>query len=65
MSAITIAYVRYHWDEVYAITVTNRTYSARANFGEHDLLEAKTPEALLSLIRHYYPGSTSADLCST
>ena len=65
MSKVTVAYLRFHWDGVYTFAVAGGKYTARAAFGEHDLLEADSPGELLSLVRRHYPGSTSADLCST
>jgi len=60
-----MAYLRYHWDGAYLFAIADGKYTARADFGQHDLLEADTPGELLSMLRRHYPGSTSADLCST
>lgn len=64
MSGVTMAWLRYHWDEVYTFAITNGTYTGRASFGNHYLLEDDSPEELLIKVRRHYPG-TRADLCST
>jgi len=65
MSRKAMAYLECHWGDVYTFAFEGGKHTARAKFGQHDLLEADSPEALLSLVRRHYPGSTSADLCST
>jgi hypothetical protein len=65
MRATTMAYLRYHWDDAYVFAVIDGKYTARAKFGESDLLEADTPDKLLSMVRRHYPGNTGAGSCST
>jgi hypothetical protein len=60
-----MARLRHEWDSAYMLAIIDDKYTARARFGERDLLEADTPGELLCVIRRHYPGSTSADLCST
>ncbi len=64
MSGTTMAFLRFHWDDAYVFAVTDGRYTARAKFGEKDLLEADTPEKLLSMVRRHYPGNTCSG-CST
>jgi hypothetical protein len=65
MSATTMAYLRFHWDDAYIFAVTGGKYTARAKFGQADLLEAHTPDELLAMVRRHFPGDTGAGSCST
>jgi len=64
MTGITLAFLRYHWDEVYNFTRDGPQYVATAKYGQRDRLTANTPEQLLSMVRrHYRP--PPAERCST
>jgi hypothetical protein len=64
MSVTTMDYLRHHWDDAYVFAVIDGRYTARAKFGEMDLLEADSPEKLLSMVRRHYPDNTGPG-CST
>jgi hypothetical protein len=49
-----LASIRYHWSDVYQITVANGQYTATAKYGERDVLAADDPEELLAKIRRHY-----------
>ena len=65
MGEVRLAYLRYHWDQVYSFETVNGKYIATARFGSHDVLTADSPGELLGKIQRHYPGSTSTDLSST
>jgi hypothetical protein len=49
-----VASIRYHWSDVYEITMANGRYTATARFGEREVLAADDPEELLAKIRRHY-----------
>jgi hypothetical protein len=49
-----LATIRYHWSDVYEITVANGRYTATAKYGQRDVLAASDPEELLGKIRRHY-----------
>lgn len=56
MSTVTMEYLRFHWEGPYKVSKVSGKYVATATFGSRDVLEADSPSALLTKLRHHYPG---------
>jgi hypothetical protein len=61
METVTVEYLRFHYGNVYAFTSEDGTYTAVAQFGGRDVLEADSPAELLTLVRRHYPGRSAED----
>jgi hypothetical protein len=56
MSAVTMGYLRFHWEGPYRFAEADGKFTATAAFGSHDVLEAGSPAELLAMVRRHYPG---------
>lgn len=60
-----MAYLKFHWGDVYEFAIVSGRFIATARFGARDALSSDDPESLLRQIRRHYRRGHLVERCST